>query len=159
MHFRVTDKEGTYLCAAWALVFEESVLAYKPTRDEAEWVPTHGITNDLSWMEERSAVVLANYVSCIPQEVAHITGLRAHCLVSWPNNSSSEEEDNGQVEEEDDEQAEEEDDEQEDDEPEGDEHKEDPADVEEQGEVNPEPSSGGVGLEQGEMELEAKPWR
>ena len=41
--FRVTDEEGTYLCAAWALVFEGSVLAYNPTRDEVEWVPACGI--------------------------------------------------------------------------------------------------------------------
>ena len=34
--FRVTDEEGTYLCAVRALVFEGSVLAYNPTRDEAE---------------------------------------------------------------------------------------------------------------------------
>ena len=34
--FRVTDEAGTYLCAAWALVFEGNVLAYNPTKDEAE---------------------------------------------------------------------------------------------------------------------------
>ena len=34
--FRVTDEAGTYLCAAWALVFEGSILVYNPTRDEAE---------------------------------------------------------------------------------------------------------------------------
>ena len=48
MQFRVTDEEGTYLCVAQALVFEGSVLAYNPARDEAEWVPACGITNDLS---------------------------------------------------------------------------------------------------------------
>ena len=37
--FRVTDEAGTYLCVAWALVFEGSVLAYNPTRDEVEWFP------------------------------------------------------------------------------------------------------------------------
>ena len=47
MQFRVTDEEGTYLCAAWALVFEGSILAYSPAREEVEWVPTCGITNDL----------------------------------------------------------------------------------------------------------------
>ena len=67
MQFRVTDEEGTYLCAARALVFEGSILAYNPTRDEAEWVPTHGVTNNLSWVEERSAVVLANYMPHIPR--------------------------------------------------------------------------------------------
>ena len=81
--FRVTDKAGTYLCAAWALVFEGSVLAYNPARDKSEWVPTHGIANDLSWTEEKSAVALANYVPHISQEAARIAGLRTHCLVSW----------------------------------------------------------------------------
>ena len=50
MEFRVTDKEGTYLCAVRALVFEGSILAYNPARDEAEWVPAHGIANNLSWV-------------------------------------------------------------------------------------------------------------
>ena len=56
--FRVTDEVGTYLCAAWALVFEGSVLAYNPTRDKAEWVPMCGLTNDLTWEEEKSAMAL-----------------------------------------------------------------------------------------------------
>ena len=64
--FRVTDEEGTYLCVVRALVFEGSILVYNPTRDEAEWVPTRGVANDLSWVEERSAVALANYVPWIP---------------------------------------------------------------------------------------------
>ena len=134
MQFRVTDEEGTYLCAVRALVFEGSVLAYNPARDKAEWVPTCSITNDLSWVEERSAVTLANYVPHVPQEVDHIAELRAHCLVGWPDNSSSEEED--------DEQMEEEDGKQEGDEPEGDEHEE----AEGQGEVDPESPSSGVVL-------------
>ena len=57
VQLRVTDEAGTYLCVAWALVFEGSILAYNPARDEAEWVPAHGLTNDLTWTEERSAVV------------------------------------------------------------------------------------------------------
>ena len=139
--FRVTDEEGTYLCVVWALVYEGSILPYNPTRDEVVWVPIHGITNDLSWTEERSAVALANYVPCIPQEVAHIAGLGAHCHMSWPSNSSSEEEDDEQTEEEDDE-------------PEGDEHGE----AEGQGEVDPKLPSGSTVLKQGETEQEAKPW-
>ena len=149
--FRVTDEEGTYLCAAQALVFEGSVLAYNPARDKVEWVPTRGITNGLSWVEERSAVALANFMPRISQEAARIARLRACRLVSWPDDSSSEEEDDGQVEEEDHGQVEEEEDglaEEEEDEWE----EEDPADVEEQGEANPKPLSSGVGLEQGEME-------
>ena len=66
MEFKVTDKEGTYLCVARALVFKGSILAYNPTRDEAEWVPACGVTNKLSWVEERSVVALANYVPHIP---------------------------------------------------------------------------------------------
>ena len=141
--FRVTDEEGTYLCAVQALVFEGSILAYNPTRDKAEWVPARGITNDLSWAEERSAVPLANFVPRGPQEVARIARLRACCLMSWSDDSSSEEGDDGQAEEEDDDdgQAELEEGEQ-----------EDPMDMEEQGEANPKLSSGGVGLEQGEPE-------
>ena len=81
MQFRVTDEDGTYLCVVWAFVFEGSVLVYNPARDEAEWVPTCGIANDLSWVEERSAVALGNYVPHIPQEAACIAGLGALCLV------------------------------------------------------------------------------
>ena len=114
--FRVTDEEGTYLCAVWALVFEGSILVYNPTRDEAEWVTACGVTNDLSWAEERSAVALANYVPHGPQEADCIAELGACCLVGWPDDSSSVEED--------DEQTEEEDGKQEGDEPEGDEHEE-----------------------------------
>ena len=88
--FRVIDKAGTYLCATRALVFKGSILAYNPTRDEAEWVPTHGITNNLSWAEEKSAMALVNFVPHVSQEVAHITGLGTCHLMSWPNNSSSE---------------------------------------------------------------------
>ena len=96
---RVTDKVGTYLCAAWALVFEGSVLAYNPTRDEAEWVPVCGLTNDLTWAKERSAVALANYMPCVSQEAAQITRLGACRLVSWPADSSMSEEEEEEQEE------------------------------------------------------------
>ena len=76
--FRVTHKAGTYLCVARTLVLEGSILAYNPAKNKAEWVPEHGLTNDLTWAEERSAVALANYVPRIPDEVAQITRLRAH---------------------------------------------------------------------------------
>ena len=36
MEFRVTDEEGTYLCMVCSLIFEGSILAYDPARDEAE---------------------------------------------------------------------------------------------------------------------------
>ena len=145
MQFRVTDEEGTYLCVARVLVFEGRVLAYNPTRDEAEWVPARSVANDLSCVEERSAVALVNYVPCIPQEADRIAELRAHHLMGWPDDSSEEEEDDGQMEEEDGEQ--------EGDKPEGDEHEE----AEGQGEADPESLSSGMALEQGETEQEVKP--
>ena len=56
--FRVMDEAGAYLCVARALVFEGSILAYNPAKNEAEWVPAYGLTNDLTWAKERSAVAL-----------------------------------------------------------------------------------------------------
>ena len=136
--FRVTDEVGTYLCAAQALVFEGSVLAYNPARDEVEWVPACGVANDLSWVEEKSAMALANYVPCVSQEAARIARLGVCCLMSWPDNSSLQEEEEDEQEE--DEQEKEE------------EH-------EEQGEASPEQQSGSMELEQGETEQEAEPHR
>ena len=144
--FRVTNKEGAYLCAARALVFKGSVLVYNPARDEAEWVPECGVANDFSWVEERSAVALVNYVPCIPQEADHIAELGAHCLLGWSNDSS--------LEEEDDEQMQEEDGEPEGDEPEGDEHKE----AEGRGGADPKLPSSSPALEQGKTKLEVEPW-
>ena len=57
-----------------------------------EWVTAHGLVNDLTWAEERSAVALANYVLCIPEEAAWIVRLGARQLVSWPTNSFTSEE-------------------------------------------------------------------
>ena len=56
---------------AHGLIFKGSVLAYDPTRDEAEWVPTHGVANDLSWAEERMADMLANFVPHTPRGRSH----------------------------------------------------------------------------------------
>ena len=81
VQFRVMDEVGTYLCMGWALVFKGSALAYSPTKDEAEWVPTHDLTNDLTWAEEGSIMALANYILRVPQEVAQITRLGAHGLL------------------------------------------------------------------------------
>ena len=87
--FRVADKAGAYLCIVRALVFEGSILAYNPAKNEAEWVPACGLTNDLTWAEERSTIALANYVMRIPEEAAWITRLGARQLVSWPDDSST----------------------------------------------------------------------
>ena len=82
MEFRVTDEEGTYLCAERTLIFEGSILAYDPTRDEVEWVPAHGVTNDLSWAEERMAVTLANFVPHAPQR--QTASQSSGPVTSWP---------------------------------------------------------------------------
>ena len=74
---RVTAVVGTYLCVVQALVFKGSVLAYNPTRDEAEWVPVCGLANDLTWSEERSTMALVNYVPRVCQEAARIMRLGA----------------------------------------------------------------------------------
>ena len=134
---RVTDEAGTYFCAVWTLVFEGSILAYNPTRDEAEWVPVHSLANNLSWAEEKSTVALANYVPHISQEGARIVRLRAHHLVSWPDDSSSMEEEEEEEQEED----------------------EDHEKGEEREEVGPKPLSTDVELKQGEAEEEPKPSR
>ena len=144
MGFRVTNEEGAYLCEARVLIFEGSILAYKPTRDEVELVPAYGVTNDLSWAEERTAVTLANFVPCIPQEANCIVELRTCCLLGWSTDSSSEEED---------EQMQEEDVEPEGDEPKGDEHKE----IEGRGEANPKLLSSSTACRQNERELEIEP--
>ena len=91
MEFRVTDEEGTYLCAACGLIFEGSVLAYDPARDEVEWVPTRRVANDLSWVEERMAVALANFVPRAGQEADRIAELGT-CRLAWTDDSSSEQE-------------------------------------------------------------------
>ena len=83
------EEGGAYLCTARALVFEGSILVYNPALNEAEWVPACGLTNDLSWAEERSAVALANYVPCAPVEAARIARPRASRIASCPGNDSS----------------------------------------------------------------------
>ena len=144
MEFRVTDEEGAYLCAVRALIFKGSILAYNPARDEVEWVPTCGVTNDLSWEEERTVVTLANFVPCIPEEADRIAELGTHCLLGWSTDSSLEEED---------EQMQEEDVKPEGDEPEGDEHEE----IEGWGEANPELPSSSAAHGQSKTELEIEP--
>ena len=154
MEFRVTDEEGTYLYTACSLIFEGSVLAYNPVRDEAEWVPTCRIANDLSWVEERMVVVLANFVPCTGQEVDRIAELRTHHLLAWTDESSLE--DQGEETQEDDahEQMQEGDDE----------HilpplleDNDCEEVEGRGESNPEAPSGDEMCRRGEADPEMEP--
>ena len=141
MEFRVTDEEGTYLCMACTLIFEGSILAYDPARDEVEWVTTHRVANDLSWVEERMAVALANFVPCAPQDVDRIMELGACRLLAWTDNSSSEEEGEQMQEE--------------GDEPKEDEHEE----VEGWGVSNPKAPPGDEMCRRGEAEPEMEPQR
>ena len=90
--FWVMEEGGAYLCIARALVFEGSVLVYNPAMNKAEWVPVCGLAIDLTWAKERSAVALVNYVPHIPAEAARITRLGVCQIVSWPNDSSTSEE-------------------------------------------------------------------
>ena len=52
-------------------------------------MPAHGLANDLSWAEERSAMALANYVLHAPVEAAQITRLGAGRVISCPSNDTS----------------------------------------------------------------------
>ena len=139
--FRVTDEEGTYLCMAHGLIFEGSILVYDPARDEEEWVPTHGVANNLSWAKERMAVTLVNFVPHAPQEADRIAELGTCRILAWTNNSSSEGE--GKQTQEDG------------DEPEEDECEE----VEGWGESNPEVPPGDEMHGWGEAETEMEPQR
>ena len=56
-------------------MFEGSIHAYNPALNEAGWVPVHRMANDLSWTEERSVVVLANYILHASAEVERIARL------------------------------------------------------------------------------------
>ena len=89
VQFHVTEERGTYLCTTRALMFEGSILAYNPTLNEVEWVPTRGLANDLSWAEERSAVTLANYVLHAPVEAERIARLEVGQVMSCPGDDLS----------------------------------------------------------------------
>ena len=88
--FWVTEEGVAYLCVARAMVFKGSVLAYNPTMNEVEWVPVCGLTNDLTWAEERSTMALANYVPHASAESAQIARLGACRIVSCPDSPSLE---------------------------------------------------------------------
>ena len=77
VQFSVTEERGTYLCTTRVLVFKGSILTYNPTLNEAEWEPMHGLADNVSWAEERSAVALANYILCTAAEAERIPRLGA----------------------------------------------------------------------------------
>ena len=57
--------------------------------NEAEWIPTRGLANDLSWGDERSIVALANYIPCAQKEGKRIARLRVSRVVSSPDDDKS----------------------------------------------------------------------
>ena len=62
---------------------------YNPMLNQAEWIPTRGLANDLSWGEERSMVALANYVPHVQKEGKRIARLRVSRVVSSPDDDTS----------------------------------------------------------------------
>ena len=84
--FWVTNEQGTYLFTTRALVFEGSMLMYNPVIDEAEWIPTRGLANDLFWGKKRSVFALANYIPCMQKEGRRIARLGVSRVVSYVNN-------------------------------------------------------------------------
>ena len=83
MEFRVTDEKGTYLCMAYTLIFEGSILVYDPARDEAEWVPARRVANNLSWAEERMVVMLVNFVPHAPPPKRQTISQNSGPATSW----------------------------------------------------------------------------
>ena len=61
------QNEG-FICFVQGLIFEGHVPAYNPNTNEAEWIPVHSTTSDLSHTEEVSGLTLCNLVPRIPDE-------------------------------------------------------------------------------------------
>ena len=53
---------GEFVCFAWGLIFEGTILAYDPVSNGTEWILVRGTTQDLSRAEEMSALALYNMV-------------------------------------------------------------------------------------------------
>ena len=70
LQFHVSGPNGEFICIAWGLLFEGSVLTYDPTTNGAEWVPMQGTTSNLSSVEEASTQELSNIVIQDPPEDA-----------------------------------------------------------------------------------------
>ena len=96
--FQATDEMINYLCMVRALTFEGSILTFSLTRNEVEWVPVWGLSNDLTPGEERSIISLANYMPCIPKEAGQIVKLGSCQIVNWSGDSSMTEEEGAEEE-------------------------------------------------------------
>ena len=60
--FPINQPTGEFVCMARGLLFEDSILIYDPTCNEAEWIPVRGMEEDLSQVEEASTRELSNMV-------------------------------------------------------------------------------------------------
>ena len=69
LFFHISKPDGEFICMAWGLKFEGSILAYDPTTNRAEWIPVWGSAGDLLLAEEASAQELSNIVLHDPSEV------------------------------------------------------------------------------------------
>ena len=75
LRFCVSEPDIEFICMAWGVLFEGSVLAYDPTTNGAEWIPVQGSASNLSPVEEASTQELSNIVphdpSKVPQRMDH----------------------------------------------------------------------------------------
>ena len=52
MWFCIIQPDRPFVCIAWGLLFEGSMLVYDPASNEAEWIPVWGTASNLSQAEE-----------------------------------------------------------------------------------------------------------
>ena len=52
--FCVSELNGEFICMAWGLLFEESMLAYDPTTNGAKWIPMWGSAGNYHWQKRPS---------------------------------------------------------------------------------------------------------
>ena len=60
--FHVSQPDGQFVCVAWGLLFQGTMLANNPASNEAKWIPVRGTASDLSQAEEASTRELSNMV-------------------------------------------------------------------------------------------------
>ena len=60
--FHMSGPMGEFICFAWGLIYEGTVLAYDQMTNGTAWTPVCGTMGDLLRVEEMSALVLCNLV-------------------------------------------------------------------------------------------------
>ena len=140
MEFRVTDEEETYLCAARALIFEGSVLAYNPTR--TRWSGSLPVGFPTILAGQRREWQSRWRILCPMPPKRQTTSQSSGPAASWPGLMTPPQEEGEQMQEE------------------GDEPKEDECkEVEGRGESNPEAPPGDEMRGWGKAEPEREPRR